>query len=970
METKENSVVNDDTAGLKKVVEPLPGWLSVWYSFCSGSWSFIKWIFGWIISILQALLSIFTGIGNFFIKLYGFIKNGVKDLYHKFHFNDLSGRLSFVLFGSSSFAHHQYTNGVLYIVFEIAYLVLFGISGWHSIYMLGTLGTETVKEECTDDPLFGQICKNTEGDNSILILIYGLLWVFSLVLFLYIWKRSINAGYSNFRITHYEEFSDRIAATEESSQEMVDDIKENNLYNRSFKDLKGRYSSLYDKQKASAKDKMGQDYACYILDETIISAKVDNQKVHKLLTKKQKEEKALAEIQSDEMYIKRRDAATEKYQSVLKALSEKEAAYSTKREAYLKAGALTKEEQKELDSLAREKRSAKNHMFEADNHLASINQWHERRVSNRKAKIDDLSNKLLESQKSFLAFAVTDDAQNHSKYGKFNAYYKTEENFDHAIDFWSRYFDIVKQYDYGSKSFATVNSDNAKQKEVLLAKYKADVAAINENYVEIGARRTEVEKRQDEENTSYKSLVVSIKSQGLDASSQKEKLAEAKFNHFDKLKTLRGIMESLPTPKEVKAGKKEDLGNATHAYKRDTKALKTDFTAQTCAEFEAENFMVVNCELTFTEAKSYIKLVKANKSVEEVEQQVTSLKSKKEAYTKKYPTKFDGKPKTFKAQMSSLLDENFHITLLALPLLGIVIFTVMPLFFSILIAFTNYSLGHTPPTQLFTWVGLKNFNTLFNPGDTIYANLASGLLSTLSWTIIWAIIATFSNYFLGIIFALMINKKGIKFKKLWRFIFVLSIAVPQFISLIGLSVVLSDGGAVGKWWLSTFHYKLGFGTDTTNDALVTKIIIILINIWIGIPYTILSTTGILMNIPKDLYESSTIDGAGPATQFVKITLPYIFFVTGPSLITTFIGNINNFGVIYFLTGGGPSRVPELSLGYTDLLITFLYKMVTSASNPQYGLASTIGIIVFVICAFFSLIVYNRSDSVTKEDQFQ
>ena len=128
-----------------------------------------------------------------------------------------------------------------------------------------------------------------------------------------------------------------------------------------------------------------------------------------------------------------------------------------------------------------------------------------------------------------------------------------------------------------------------------------------------------------------------------------------------------------------------------------------------------------------------------------------------------------------------------------------------------------------------------------------------------------------------------------------------------------------------------------------------------------------------MNIPRDLYESSKIDGANSFVQFTKITLPYIFFVTGPSLIQSFIGNINNFGVIYFLTGGGAvydETVFNRLLGETDLLITYIYKVVTSVNNSDFGLASTIGIFVFVICAFISLIMYNRSSAVSGEDTFQ
>jgi arabinogalactan oligomer/maltooligosaccharide transport system permease protein len=219
----------------------------------------------------------------------------------------------------------------------------------------------------------------------------------------------------------------------------------------------------------------------------------------------------------------------------------------------------------------------------------------------------------------------------------------------------------------------------------------------------------------------------------------------------------------------------------------------------------------------------------------------------------------------------------------------------------------------------------------------------------------------------------MINKDGIKFKKLWRTVFVMTIAIPQFISLLSIGTLLKDSGAIGYWYFQTFGQRLGFGTDGSAGAVaITKIVIILVNVWIGIPYTILSTTGILLNIPKDLYESAKVDGTSTFTQFTKITMPYILFVTGPYLITQFIGNINNFNVIFFLTGGGPSLAGSglLGLGQTDLLITFIYKVVTSTSNPQYGIASAIGIIVFIICSFISIVMYNKSGSIKEEDQFQ
>jgi arabinogalactan oligomer/maltooligosaccharide transport system permease protein len=124
-----------------------------------------------------------------------------------------------------------------------------------------------------------------------------------------------------------------------------------------------------------------------------------------------------------------------------------------------------------------------------------------------------------------------------------------------------------------------------------------------------------------------------------------------------------------------------------------------------------------------------------------------------------------------------------------------------------------------------------------------------------------------------------------------------------------------------------------------------------------------------MNIPEDLYESARIDGASPWQMFKSITLPYMLFVTGPFLLTQFTGNLNNFGVIYLLSGGGPGTMSYAgNAGTTDLLVTWLYKMTVNDSN--YKMAAVIGIMVFIVTAIFALGVYGLLPSVKDEEGFQ
>lgn len=320
------------------------------------------------------------------------------------------------------------------------------------------------------------------------------------------------------------------------------------------------------------------------------------------------------------------------------------------------------------------------------------------------------------------------------------------------------------------------------------------------------------------------------------------------------------------------------------------------------------------------------------------------------------------RPLSFKDDWRNLFDKNFYLTILTPPMLGVLAFTVLPLIFMILIAFTNFDKNHQPPGNLFTWVGFSNFS------DVLWSDPVKSrtFMSLLGWTFIWAIFATFLNYIFGMLLALIINKKGIRLKKFWRTIFVITIAVPQFVSLMLMSQLLHNDGILNVLLLKSrlIQQYIPFLTDPT----VAKITVIVVNLWVGVPYSMLITSGILMNIPADLYESAKIDGAGPVTQFFRITLPYMLFVTGPYLITQFIGNINNFNVIYLLTGGGPLSLNFYQAGSTDLLVTWLYKL--TVNTQDYSLASVIGIFIFLISAFISLAVFNKVSNNENEENFQ
>ena len=335
------------------------------------------------------------------------------------------------------------------------------------------------------------------------------------------------------------------------------------------------------------------------------------------------------------------------------------------------------------------------------------------------------------------------------------------------------------------------------------------------------------------------------------------------------------------------------------------------------------------------------------------------------------------KVKSGKDDMKSLLDDQFHKTLLSLPLFGILAFTVLPIIYMVLVAFTSYDAAHDGYSNLFSWVGLEHFNELFDFGK---GGLGLAFGEILSWTLMWAFFATFSNYFLGMFVAIMINKKGIVIKKFWRTVLVMTIAIPQFVSLLYVAKLFDASGIIGKlllnWNLIPDAMIAANQLSLWQNPISAKILLIVVNIWVGIPYIMLMATGILMNIPQDLYESSRIDGASPFQQYSKITLPYMMFVMGPYLLTSFVGNLNNFNVIYLLTQNNQLINTEIgtaggvSVCYTDLLITWLYKMTLNSAETKYYMASIIGILVFVVVAALSLVVYNVIPSTRNEEDYK
>lgn len=282
---------------------------------------------------------------------------------------------------------------------------------------------------------------------------------------------------------------------------------------------------------------------------------------------------------------------------------------------------------------------------------------------------------------------------------------------------------------------------------------------------------------------------------------------------------------------------------------------------------------------------------------------------------------------------------------------------VLPIVFGVMIAFTDYSRNNTPPTKLVHWVGLDNFATVTQVFSWMHT-----FLGVLAWTFVWAILATVTTYFVGFFQAVLLNNTAVRFKKLWRSIYILPWAVPAMISaLVFKSMFNGQFGPVSQFLLDIglTSERIYWFTDPSHTNLA-RILALLINLWLGFPYFMALIGGTLTNVSESYYEAARMDGATSGQMFWQITFPIVYKATAPLLMLSFVSNFNNFGVIYFLTEGGPTNPDYNFAGNTDLLITWLYKL--TLDNRLYNMGAVMSIIVFFIVATFSLINLRKSKS--------
>ena len=314
--------------------------------------------------------------------------------------------------------------------------------------------------------------------------------------------------------------------------------------------------------------------------------------------------------------------------------------------------------------------------------------------------------------------------------------------------------------------------------------------------------------------------------------------------------------------------------------------------------------------------------------------------------------------KSNRESMARALGKAFPVFGLA-PSVGLILFfVVVPLVFSACVAFTNYSSPeHIPPNNTVDWVGMENFQVMFG-GDTAWT---AALGRVALWTLIWAILATATCYLGGMLMAVVLMDNKLKLAPVFRGIFVLPYAVPSVVSMLVWQNLLNGSfGTVNRTLM-----QLGLidkAIPWLSNEWLAKFTTVMINLWAGFPYFMLLVSGTMTAISPDLFEAAKIDGAGRFQIFKKITLPLVLYQTMPLIIMSFTHNINNFGAIFFLTGGAPvvSDSTLTNAGGTDILVTWIYKL--TVNLMKYNYASVLAIMIFLILAPFAIVQFRHTKS--------
>jgi ABC-type sugar transport system permease subunit len=257
------------------------------------------------------------------------------------------------------------------------------------------------------------------------------------------------------------------------------------------------------------------------------------------------------------------------------------------------------------------------------------------------------------------------------------------------------------------------------------------------------------------------------------------------------------------------------------------------------------------------------------------------------------------------------------------------------------------------------FIGLENITRVITD-----RNVRDPFVRVFFWSVGFAGGSVLLTLTLGLALALVLNSRDVPFKPVFRSILIIPYAVPGWLLVTTWHGLLNPiYGPVNIGIASIF----GISPQWFSDPALAKIGVLFVNMYLGFPYMMLISLGVLQSIPSDMYEAATIDGANWWAQFRQITLPLLLVAMAPLLVASFAFNFNNFTIIELFNGGGPSMGAATVAGHTDLLLSYTYRLAfAGASGTDYGFAAALGIFIFIIVGtltFFNFRLTNRFEEI-------
>lgn len=303
----------------------------------------------------------------------------------------------------------------------------------------------------------------------------------------------------------------------------------------------------------------------------------------------------------------------------------------------------------------------------------------------------------------------------------------------------------------------------------------------------------------------------------------------------------------------------------------------------------------------------------------------------------------------------NIRDTLYPYSYIAPSLVFMAIASFFPIVYTLYISLTNYGSGHIVS---FDFVGLKNYADIFTNSAFL-----RDFLNVFVFTIVFAAISTILNFTGGLILAYLLNNENMWERNLYRTILIIPWALPGAIAILAWQGIFADlFGLVDTIFTHYLHLSDVF---FLGDAFWARVAVFVVNFWLGYPFMMTACLGALQSISPEVLQSAEVDGANAWQKFFRVTFPLLRSATLPLVIATFAYNLNNFGIVYLLSGGGPPIPGSAYAGSTDILSTYTYKLAQTAR--LYGLACAYGVIIFFIIGALSSINMKLSGAFEEVD---